>query len=272
MIITGIRFTCCQSLSYFPYRMKIVTTARRSGIPAPIIYAELGEVPWVGFWWSQVLRFMQTLAKLDAGSLHARILLDNIHDAQANPVCGNWAAGVQKQYSSLGMPSPFAGQGLGAVDAPVFRKKFADDYKKVWADLHVSPRTAPSARAKYCTYLRWFSRPGQMPAEPYFDLPISFRKLKMVVQFRLGSHNLPIEQGRMARPAVPRHLRRCTLCSHHAPGDERHYMLECPHFDLIRAQYSSLLQDAHDSMRDLMWHRDQKGLADFVCAILNEAF
>ncbi len=81
-----------------------------------------------------------------------------------------------------------------------------DAYKRNWAGLHDSPRTAPSARAKFCTYLRWFARPGKMPAEPYFELPISLSKLRRLMQFRLGSHDLPIEQGRMARPIVPRYM------------------------------------------------------------------
>ncbi len=132
------------------------------------------------------------------------------------------------------------------------------------------PCTTPSARAKSCTYLRWFARPGKMPAEPYFELPISLSKLRRLMQFRLGSHDLPIEQGRMARPIVPRCLRRCTLCSRYAPGDERHFMLECPRFDDIRAQYLDLVQDARDSMRNLMWHQNQKALSDFVIAILDE--
>ncbi len=76
-----------------------------------------------------------------------------------------------------------------------------------------------------------------MPAEPYLELPIPLSKLRKLMQFRLGSHDLPIEQGRMARPMVPRYLRRSTLCSRHAPGDEKHFMLECPQFDGIRAQY-----------------------------------
>ncbi len=56
----------------------------------------------------------------------------------------------------------------------------------------------------------------------------------------------------------------------HAPGDERHFMLECPQFDDVRAQYPDLLQDARDSMRNLMWHQHQKALSDFVIAILDE--
>ncbi len=47
-------------------------------------------------------------------------------------------------------------------------------------------------------------------------------------------------------------------------------MLECPQFDDIRAQYPDLLQNARDSMRNLMWHQNQKALSDFVIAILDE--
>ncbi len=47
-------------------------------------------------------------------------------------------------------------------------------------------------------------------------------------------------------------------------------MLECPQSDDVRAQYADLLQDARDSMRNLMWYQNQKALSDFVIAILDE--
>lgn len=48
-------------------------------------------------------------------------------------------------------------------------------------------------------------------------------------------------------------------------------MLECPYFDDVRAQYLQLFSDARDSMRNLMWHRNQKAVADLVIGILDEA-
>ena len=102
-------------------------------------------------------------------------------------------------------------------------------------------------------------------------MPLSLFKLRKLVQFRVGSHSLPIEQGRMTRRVIPRFLRRCALCMRQAPGDERHYMLECPFFDRTRARFAHLLHDAHDSMQSLMWHKDQKGVADLIVAILEEA-
>ena len=42
--------------------------------------------------------------------------------------------------------------------------------------------------------------------EPYYELPMGMSELRALMQSRLGSHALPIEHGRFARPAVPRHL------------------------------------------------------------------
>ncbi len=93
-------------------------------------------------------------------SLHVRLMMAdfviamchcNVHDARVDPSCGNWAAGVDKMYSSLGMQSPFLGlAGVGAVNPHTFRRNMGDAYKRNWAGLHDSPRTAPSARAKSC--------------------------------------------------------------------------------------------------------------------------
>ena len=94
----------------------------------------------------------------------------------------------------------------------------------------MSPRTAPSTGVKLCTYFAWFLRPSQLKTVPYFELPVPISRLQLLMQFRMGSHALPVEQGRLARPAVPQHLRRCTLCGTRALGDERHFGFDCRHF------------------------------------------
>jgi len=243
----------------------------RRSVAAPIVFAELAEVPWLRTWWSQVLGFMQRLAKMPEGGLHLDILSDNIHDALQNPSVGNWASGVQKQFASLGMVSPFSDGKLGTVDAYGFQQAMLAREKSIWIGLHISPRTAPSARAKLCTYLRWFARPDRCSVEPYYDLPMSITKLRSIMHFRMGSHSLPIEQGRFVRPQVPRHLRRCTFCTTHDVGDEKHCISACPRFDGLRQRHAELFSDAQDSMRSLMWHKDQKSVCAIVLAIVLEA-
>ncbi len=51
-------------------------------------------------------------------------------------------------------------------------------------------------------------------------------KLRSIFHFWVGAHSLPVEQGRIEMPKVPRHLRRCTFCATNAIGEEEeiHYV------------------------------------------------
>ena len=92
-----------------------------------------------------------------------------------------------------------------------------------------------------------------------------------LLQFRMGSHALPVEQGRFARPVIPSNLRRCTLCSTRSVGDERHYLLECPNFDEVRAQYAELFDSSAGAMRSFVWHKDQQAVCDYMTAVIQLA-
>ena len=86
------------------------------------------------------------------------------------------------------------------------------------------------------------------------------------------NHGLPVEQGRLARPGVPRHLRSCTLGPGQALGDERHCIFECPRFDGHRLSFARLFDDAHGAMRTLVWNKDQKAVSALILAICTEAW
>ena len=150
-----------------------------------------------------------------------------------------------------------------------FSRAMLDRENEVWAGLHISPHSAPSKKAKLCTYLRWFSRPERCSVEPC-DLPFSIKKLRSILHFRMGSHALPVEQCRLDRQAVPRHLRRCTFCTTRAVEDERH-CLDCPSFGDLRSEHARLFHEAHDAMRSLMWHKNHKSVCAMILAIVNEA-
>ena len=102
----------------------------------------------------------------------------------------------------------------------------------------------------------------------YYDVP---GDQHVVPEPDKPGHALPIEQGRFARPAVPRHLRRCTVCNTQAVGDELHCVFDCPRFSDIRAQFPGLFQDAAGSMRMFMWHKDQKSVCHCLIALLQKA-
>ncbi len=117
---------------------------------------------------------MHRLAKLRVGSLFADILKNNIQDAEQNPLVTNCFGGIGKQTANLVMASPFSGG--------VFRNVGSSEryLPRVCQDLRMSPRIGPSAHAKLCTHFCWFARPVKVSVEPYYELPVSITKLRIL--------------------------------------------------------------------------------------------
>ena len=103
---------------------------KRSVTPA-IIFRELSEKPWVHRRYNQVIGFMHRLSNMPDDSIHAGILRDNIADALEHPACGNWAGGIVKQYSRLGMASPFSPSGITDLNSFGFQANIEGQLKKV---------------------------------------------------------------------------------------------------------------------------------------------
>ena len=83
----------------------------------------------------------------------------------------------------------------------------------------------------------------------------------------LGSHHLPVEEGRHFN--LPRASRVCNLCNTDALGDERHMLLECPALADLRLQFSSLLLPCAGVMRRLLWAKDQHEVCRYIIACLD---
>ena len=246
----------------------------RKSVTPYIIFWEFSARPWLATWWPFLLDFVRRLSLLPDDSLHLDILRDNVAGARGLLPCANWARGVEVKFATLAMASPFISSGIGALNSHSFVAKIPEVRQQTWDGLHVARRAAPSKAVKLCTYHHWFGRPSKVCCEPCYELPMSITRLRALVQFSVGSHSLPVEQGRFVRRSLPRHFRLCNLCSTRAIGDEVHLIFDCPRFDAIRAQYSNLFQDAAgsiSSMRLFMWHKAQKAVSHCLTAILQMA-
>ena len=117
-------------------------------------------------------------------------------------------------------------------------------------------------------YRRWFFRPAHQVCPVYWEVPMSTAKLQRILRFRMGSHLLPIEQGRHLR--LPRHRRVCRLChtgNTGGLGDERHMLLECS----CRSQRRVLsigcrVLRCHGR---LVWARNQPMVSRYIIACLD---
>ena len=145
------------------------------------------------------------------------------------------------------------------------------EHRPNWSRELLPDRTASCKRAKLCTYFACVLRPSHLKILPYFEVPMPISRLQLLMQYRMGSHALPAAQGRLGRPAIPRHLCRCTLCETRALGDERHFVFYYPHFAHIRRQFRSLYVDADGTKQCFVWDKDQKAVCHCLAAILNLA-
>ena len=131
----------------------------------------------------------------------------------------------------------------------------------------LDPKLSSSSGVKLCTYQQWFARPAGFHCLNYWDVPMGTAKLQRIFRYRMGSHMLPIEQGRHLQ--LPRHRRVCKLCRTGALGDERHLLLECPALADVRTEFSQLIARCSGIMARLVWFKDQQLVSRYIIACLD---
>ena len=152
---------------------------------------------------------------------------------------------------------------LTAGSLPVFnitqlRHHLQTHRNAVWQQLHVSPRLAPSANARLCTYDRWF-RPFIMQSS-ILRLPISHTAMRQLFLLRTSCHGLPVDLGRGSGVA---RADRASMLRGSCPGDELHLVLECAALQGLRDDMPTLFQDVR-SMRWCMWQENLALMSNLV--------
>ncbi len=135
-----------------------------------------------------------------------------------------------------------------------------------WNNSSSNPRT-PTKNAKLCTWHNWF-RPFNT-SNPYFLLPVSGKRMKRFLRFRLSCHSLPIETGRHHRPPIPRSSRLCPHCPLASVGDEYHLVFECPIFQPLIDKYHTLFSSRTSSMRSFFAQKERMIVYKFVSDCLD---
>ena len=134
-------------------------------------------------------------------------------------------------------PLPLVADAPIAIDINLLQDLFLRDRLASFDSLPQDPRLAPSAGVKLCTYHRWFGRPQNAACPSYWESPMGNAKLHRILRFRMGSHHLPVEEGR--------------------------------HFNLPRAIRVCNLLPCSGVMRRLLWAKDQHEVCRYIIACLD---
>ena len=181
----------------------------KSSIPIEVVFHELFVTPWHDFWWRQVLSFWNAMARADSESIINIVLHDAIAIAH-NGCSYGWAAQVFKCFAEHGKSSPLVAGAPIEVQPDELQLSFQMQLQAAFDAVPLDRRSCPGPGVKLCTYRPWFSRPAHQVCPVYWEIPMSTAKLQRILRFRIGSHLLPIEQGRHL--CLPRHRRVCRLC------------------------------------------------------------
>ncbi len=94
--------------------------------------------------------------------------------------------------------------------------------------------------------------------------------MQRFLQFRLGSHQLPIVLGRFAGAQhVDRANRVSSHCGSVAVADEMHMIFECPALQAVRQQYALLFSTNTSTMRSFFAQQDHMQVFKFVLDCLD---
>ena len=110
-----------------------------------------------------------------------------------------WAAQVLKCFAEHGKSSLLVAGAPVEVQPDELQLSFQMQRQAAFDAVPLDPRSCPGPGVKLCTYRRWFSRPAHQVCPVYWEVPMSTAKLQRILRFRMGSHLLPIEQGRHLR-------------------------------------------------------------------------
>ena len=73
--------------------------------------------------------------------------------------------------------------------------------------------------------------------EPYLHLIKSRKKRVNLTRIRISAHRLEIENGRYSRPVVNTSERYCKVCNKNLVEDEKHFIIECEKYNVIRLPF-----------------------------------
>jgi hypothetical protein len=209
---------------------------------------EFGMQPVSHHWVVLAVRLWNRLIKMQpAHRLMRQAFEDNIQ-LFLQGCRGCWVWKVVDAMSTLG----FVGTSVPQLTTVPQLMALVFDEKEVAEKLHArflapmadvgqqDPQSAGSQCVLAATYVNWVGM-GPESAAPHAHVGLPYVLRRALISLRVGAHVLEVVTGRFRR--VARVSRICKVCQGgNDVEDVRHFLLECPAYQAIRARYQNVFQ------------------------------
>ena len=198
----------------------------KKSTPTCFVYGESGHFPLYLHVYSRMVKFWHKLM-LDGEYKMSSSMLKTLHECfQFNVYKSEWLTKIKQILDDYGLsfvwnfPQSVSTKWLDRI----LNLRMKDVYIQTWSQ-------ECREHSKTFNYSLFKTKFG---IEYYLDvLPNSYRIA--MTRIRTNNHKLPIEKGRYS--SLPRDLRHCNICNSDLPGDEYHFLLECPTLTNLREKY-----------------------------------
>ena len=233
-----------------PFLRHILDVCKSTSIAA--MYKDLNRTPTPMFWLRMGAKLWNRALSRPQGDLLHTAVLENARMASAPELQPEdrdrlWSSGFTRCMDELGIAWRDAEGAPQKVDLPALVHRMAerwqhrewghiDDTGEAWALQPCAVRAAPEAFTrgfKLYTYANWFAPDAWVRGESWTRHLTRRDHVRVMAQFRLGSHWLQVQQGRFTRIS---RAQRCCMHCHGCVEDEAH-VLQCPRYADLRQRF-----------------------------------
>lgn len=204
------------------------------------VRGELGQYGLLSTILPQSIKYWFSICKLDSSFLVKQAYLTSA-DPQAMK---GWASHLKHLLRSNWLEEAWSNQGsqFQTRDTKIFKNCIRSMFESGWLKLIQNNSDGQRNNQLAQTKLRSYGQfKNSLQMENYLLFSSDLEHRREFTKLRISAHKLRIETGRHSR--IPAELRLCTNCSLQEIENERHFVLQCPKYNIHREELFSKLDD-----------------------------
>jgi len=232
--------------------------------PNDLVLAEFGRYPLQYRSQCSTIMYFYNLLAVEDNVILAAAFQEQLRLMNKLPKC--WMAKFQQLVAPLSTLFPTTNV-LELIELPIADVVCSKHLLKRSLSEHYVSQFLSKTSIKYGTYFE-FNPCDEYTVQPYLAWS-NKRLVRIMSQFRTGSHWLRIQTGRFV--GLERNCRLCTRCDQRVVDNEFHCLVACPAFYQLRCDFSIQTQGVSSITEFLNLNTDSMALAQFLfrCRLLS---